>query len=59
VLFDLEEWEGSLLEMIQIFNDLNMANDTNASRTEPLKVLQSGVDHLFFMVGKGMTVDTF
>ena len=44
--------------MIQIFNDLNRANDTNTSWTEPLKVFQGGADHLFFMIGKGMPVDT-
>ena len=47
------------MEMIQIFNDLNRVYDTKMSRTEPLKVFQGSVDHLFFMVGKGMTVDTF
>lgn len=47
-----------MLDMIQIFNDLNRVHDTNTSRAEPLKVFQGSVDHLFFMVGKGMTVDT-
>ena len=44
--------------MIQIFNDLNRVHDTNTSWTEPLEVFQGGIDHLFFMVGKGMAVDT-
>ena len=47
-----------MLDMIQIFSDLNSLHDTNTSRTEAFKVFQGGVDHLFFMVGKGMPVDT-
>lgn len=37
-----------MLEMIQIFNDLNSLHDTDMSWAEPLEVFQGGVDHLFF-----------
>ena len=47
-----------MLDMIQIFSILNSLHDTDMSWAETLKVFQGGIDHLFLMVGKGMTVDT-
>ena len=44
--------------MIQIFSILNSLHDTDMSRTETFKVFQGGIHHLFFVVGKGMTVNT-